>query len=128
MTESQSNCANGNVPAFSGSDEQPVFLTPAAVEAVKKAMQEEGQEGDGLRVSIIGGGCAGYQYNLDFEKGQRDDDTVMEFQGLKVYIDSVSGGYLRGTVIDYVTGLQGAGFKFNNPNARRTCGCGSSFA
>jgi iron-sulfur cluster assembly accessory protein len=110
------------------SDEQPVMVTQAAVEAIRNAISQEGEEGDGLRVSVVGGGCSGYQYSLDFEKEGRMDDTVLEFGALKIFLDSISVGYLRGTTIDYVSGLNGTGFKFNNPNAKRTCGCGSSFS
>ena len=114
--------------SFEASDEQPIQLTAAAIEAVQKAIEAEGEAGDGLRVSVIGGGCSGYQYNLDFEKEPRPDDTVIALGVVRVFIDPISAGYLRGTVIDYVSGLNGTGFKFNNPNAVRTCGCGSSFA
>ena len=113
---------------FTPTDEQPIFLTAAAVEAAKQAVKSDGETGDGLRVSVVGGGCSGYQYNLDFEKEERLGDVVMSCDGLSIFVDPVSAGYLRGTVIDFVSGLNGAGFKFKNPNARRTCGCGSSFA
>lgn len=106
----------------------PIHLTPEAVKAIKRAIEEEGESGDGLRVSVVGGGCSGYQYNLDFEKESRIGDVVIPCDGVSVFIDSVSAGYLRGTVIDYVSGLQGTGFKFSNPNAKRTCGCGHSFS
>lgn len=112
--------------AFTVTDEQPIMLTPSAVQAAKDAVKSDGEEGDGLRISVVGGGCSGYQYNMDFEKEQRMGDLLLAFDGLSVYIDCVSAGYLRGTVIDFVTGNNGTGFKFNNPNARRTCGCGSS--
>ena len=118
------NDSEGFVPT----DERPILLTPSAVDAIRNAITQEGQAGDGLRVSVVGGGCSGYQYNLDFEKEARIDDVTITYDGVTVYLDSVSAGYLKGTVIDYVKGLQGAGFKFNNPNARRTCGCGSSFS
>lgn len=118
---------SGSNSNFVPTDEQPIFLTPAAVEAVKKAIAEEGESGDALRVSVVGGGCSGYQYNLDFEKQPRIDDTVMHYGDCRILVDSVSAGYLRGTVIDFVSGLNGTGFKFENPNAKRTCGCGSSF-
>lgn len=121
-----SGCASDS--GFVGSEEKPIFLTPSAVEAVKNAIKEEGQSGDGLRVSVVGGGCSGYQYNLDFEKGGRMGDLTLNFDGVSIFIDPVSAGYLKGTVVDYVSGLQGTGFKFNNPNAKRTCGCGSSFS
>ena len=117
---------SGTSVAFVASDEKPLFLTDAAVQAAKKAIEAEGSAGDGLRISIVGGGCSGYQYNLDFESETRAGDLSLSFDDLKIFIDPVSAGYLMGTVVDYVTGLSGAGFKFNNPNARRTCGCGHS--
>jgi iron-sulfur cluster assembly accessory protein len=123
-----SNASADSSSKFSPTAERPIHLTPTAVEAVKSAMKTEGQPGDGLRISVVGGGCAGYQYQLDFEKTQRMDDISIDFEGVNVYIDPISAGYLRGTVIDYVSGLQGSGFKFNNPNSKRTCGCGHSFS
>ncbi|HMO02568.1 MAG TPA: iron-sulfur cluster assembly accessory protein [Oligoflexia bacterium] len=113
---------------FTPTEEQPIFFTPAAIEAIEKAVKEDGEEGEGLRVSVVGGGCSGYQYNLDFEKEERIGDLVLACGSVNVYLDSVSAGYLKGTVIDYVSGLNESGFKFNNPNAKRTCGCGSSFS
>lgn len=113
---------------FIPTDENPIYLTPSAIEAVKNAIKEEGDEGDCLRVSVVGGGCSGYQYQLDFEKESRMDDHVLNFSGVSIIIDPISAGYLKGTTIDFVSGLNGTGFKFNNPNAKRTCGCGSSFS
>jgi iron-sulfur cluster insertion protein len=113
---------------FTATDEMPVFFTASAAEAVSKALKEEGEEGDFLRVSVVGGGCSGYQYGLDFDKEERIGDHALEFGGVKIVIDSVSLGYLKGTVVDYVSGLNGTGFQFKNPNAKRTCGCGSSFS
>ena len=113
---------------FIPTDENPIKFTSAAVAAVKNAIKEEGQEGDGLRVSVVGGGCSGLQYTLDFDREARMGDIVIEADGVSIYVDSVSATYLRGTVVDYVSGLNGTGFKFNNPNAKRTCGCGSSFS
>ena len=120
--------SNNSGGEFIPTDANPIFLTPSAVEAIAKAVELEGEKGDGLRVSVVGGGCSGYQYNLDFEKEARMGDLTLEFGGVNVFVDPVSAGYLKGTVIDYVSGLQGTGFKFNNPNAVRTCGCGSSFS
>ena len=113
---------------FTPTEEMPVFFTPSAVDAVRKALKEEGEEGDFLRVSVVGGGCSGYQYGLDFDKEERMGDVELTFEGVKVVLDAVSVGYLRGTVVDYVSGLNGTGFQFKNPNAKRTCGCGSSFS
>ena len=107
--------------------ENPIVLTAKAVEMVKDAIAREGLEGHGIRVGVMGGGCAGFQYSMDFEKEPRPDDMTFEQDGVKLYIDPMSSMYLQGVTVDYVVGLQGAGFKFNNPNAKSTCGCGSSF-
>jgi iron-sulfur cluster assembly accessory protein len=115
-------------PADLGMDAAPVLLTPKAIEMVKDAMQREGLAEFGIRVGVMGGGCAGFQYSMDFEKDLKDGDVVFEQDGVKLYVDPMSSMYLQGVTIDYVVGLQGAGFKFNNPNARTTCGCGSSFS
>jgi len=119
----------GNTEAeFVATDERPVHITEAAVEAVRNAIKAEGQPGDSLRVSVVGGGCSGYQYNLDFEKESRMGDITLDYGDVSVIIDPISAGYLKGTTIDFLSGLNGTGFKFNNPNAKRTCGCGSSFS
>ncbi len=107
--------------------ENPIVLTAKAVEMVKAAIAQEGLEGHGIRVGVMGGGCAGFQYSMDFEKEPRPDDLQFEQDGVKLYVDPMSSMYLQGVTVDYVVGLQGAGFKFNNPNAKSTCGCGSSF-
>ena len=106
----------------------PIVLTAKAVEMVKDAIAREGLEGHGIRVGVQGGGCSGFQYSMDFEKEPRADDMVFEQEGVRLYIDPMSSMYLQGVTIDYVIGLQGAGFKFDNPNAKSTCGCGSSFS
>ncbi|HEU4384221.1 MAG TPA: iron-sulfur cluster insertion protein ErpA [Anaeromyxobacteraceae bacterium] len=105
-----------------------VSLTAKAVEMVKEAMAQENLAGHGIRVGVVGGGCSGFQYSMDFENQPREGDLVMEQDGVKLYVDPMSSMYLQGVTIDYVQGLQGAGFKFQNPNARNTCGCGSSFS
>jgi iron-sulfur cluster assembly accessory protein len=108
--------------------ETPVLLTPKAVEMVKITREQEGIEAThGLRIAVRGGGCSGFEYALDFENEARDNDWIYEQSGLTVYVDAVSARYLEGTTIDYTMGMAGAGFKFNNPQARGTCGCGSSF-
>jgi len=111
-------------------DTSPVLsLTPAAAEMVKAARQREHvSDAHALRVAVVGGGCSGFQYTLDFDNIVRPDDTVVEQHGVRLLVDATSARYLRGTTIDYVSGLHGAGFKFFNPNASRTCGCGSSFS
>ena len=106
----------------------PLTLTPKAVEMVKDAMSKENLTGYGIRVGVVGGGCSGFQYSMDFENTERDGDSIFEQDGVKLYLDTMSSMYLQGVTVDYVIGLQGAGFKFTNPNARNTCGCGSSFS
>lgn len=81
----------------------------------------------GLRMQVIGGGCSGFQYNLEFS-GKKDTDREYEFHGLKVFIDPRSSLYLAGSVLDYNDGLMESGFKISNPNAKNTCGCGESFS
>jgi iron-sulfur cluster assembly accessory protein len=105
-----------------------VTLTPKAIEMVKAAIEQEGLKDHGIRVGVVGGGCSGFQYSMDFENSQRDGDVVLEQDGLRLFVDPMSSMYLVGVTVDYVQGLQGAGFKFHNPNARNTCGCGSSFS
>ena len=106
----------------------PITLTAKALEMVKDAITREGLAGYGIRVGVVGGGCAGFQYSMDFENAAKDGDMSFEQEGITVYLDPMSSMYLQGVTIDYVVGLQGAGFKFSNPNARTTCGCGSSFS
>ena len=107
----------------------PLSITPKALEMIRHTREQEGIEADhGLRVAVMGGGCSGFQYALDFEKEQRDTDYVIEYDGLRVFVDPVSSRYLDGTTIDYVLVMSGAGFKFLNPKATGQCGCGSSFA
>ena len=125
---SNSSGDDSDTSKFVPSEEQPILVTNKAVIAIKNAIKEGGEDGDGLRVSVRGGGCSGYEYNLDFDKEERMGDTVLSFGDLNVYIDPVSKGYLFGTVVDYITGLNEQGFKFLNPNAKRTCGCGNSFS
>ncbi len=109
--------------------ETPVTLTAKAVDMVRITQKQEGiDDSYGLRIAVRGGGCSGFEYALDFENEARSNDHCYEQNGLKVYVDAVSARYLQGTSIDYVLGQTGAGFKFHNPNASGTCGCGSSFA
>ncbi|HET6439436.1 MAG TPA: iron-sulfur cluster insertion protein ErpA [Anaeromyxobacter sp.] len=107
--------------------QNPIVLTAKAVEMIKDAITREGLAGHGIRVGVMGGGCSGFQYSMDFEKEPRGDDLRLEQDGVTLFVDPMSSMYLQGVTIDYVVGLQGAGFKFDNPNAKSTCGCGSSF-
>jgi len=115
-------------PAHLGMEANPLVLTPKAVEMVKSAMAAEGIQDHGIRVGVVGGGCSGFQYSMDFEKKGNDGDLSFEQDGIKFFVDPMSSMYLQGVTIDYVQGLQGAGFKFENPNAKQTCGCGQSFS
>jgi iron-sulfur cluster assembly accessory protein len=103
-------------------------LTEKAIQQVKALLARGNREGQGLRVSVADGGCSGFSYKLDFAKEQDPGDLVLELDNLKVYVDAKSVPQLKGTTIDYVTSLYGGGFKFSNPNASGTCGCGTSFS
>jgi len=105
-----------------------VTLTDKASEKVKEIQSAEGLHGQGLRLRVIGGGCSGFSYDLFFDDEIGDMDETFESHGIPMYVDQMSLTYLTGTEIDYVEGLYGAGFKFNNPVAKSTCGCGSSFS
>ena len=106
-----------------------ITLTKKAEEKVKEILLDQPETFAGLRIQVVGGGCSGFQYRMGFDKNFNDqNDTVFEFDGLKVFIDKSSLLYMNGAEVDYVEGLHGAGFKFNNPNVTGSCGCGSSFS
>ena len=105
----------------------PVNLTPNAITKVKEIMSQQDPVPAGLRVGVVGGGCSGFSYSMSFENGAGMMDKVYDFDGLKVFVDATSLMYLNGANVDYVETLEGAGFKFENPNVKSTCGCGSSF-
>ena len=109
-------------------NEAMITLTDNAAEKVREFMSGQAtvDETAGLRVGVRGGGCSGFQYALAFD-AQRDGDTVFEDKGIRLLVDNPSLTYVRGSVIDFVDGLQGAGFKVENPNVIAACGCGSSF-
>jgi iron-sulfur cluster assembly accessory protein len=110
-------------------DEFPLGFTERALDMIRSALQEtDAEDGEYLRVGVKGGGCSGFQYSLNFTDEVDDEDQLVVIAGLKIVTDAFSASYLKGTELDYVETLQGAGFKFNNPNAKRTCGCGSSFS
>ena len=104
-----------------------ISITTLAADKVKEISKSEGLEGQGLRLRVVGGGCAGFQYDLYFEDKPTDLDEQFEAHGVKLFVDPLSFQYLDGTEIDYVEGAHGSGFKFGNPNVSGTCGCGSSF-
>lgn len=105
-----------------------IQFTPVAIAKVKEIMAQQNPQPAALRVAVVGGGCSGFQYHMAFDNNQNGADNVFEFDGLKVLVDQMSQMYLDGVEIDYIETLEGAGFKFNNPNVKSTCGCGSSFS
>jgi len=107
---------------------QPVILTDNAIVKVKEIMAQQNPVPAGLRIGVVGGGCSGFSYNMSFENAQGMMDKTFNFDGLKVFVDATSVMYLNGCVVDYVETLEAAGFKFENPNVKSTCGCGSSFS
>ncbi|RMD99790.1 MAG: iron-sulfur cluster insertion protein ErpA [Calditrichaeota bacterium] len=105
-----------------------IQLTEKAAEEIKKIIEQENDPELVLRVGVQGGGCSGLSYFLTLDKTIRPQDKVLEQHGVKLVIDAKSAMYISGTELDYTEGLMGKGFVFNNPNAVRTCGCGSSFS
>ena len=103
-------------------------LTEQAIVKVKEIISQQDPQPAGLRVGVVGGGCSGFSYQMNFVNESNGFDQVLEYDGLKVFVDQTSLMYLDGTRVDYVEGLEGAGFKFDNPNVKSTCGCGSSFS
>jgi iron-sulfur cluster assembly protein len=105
-----------------------VAITPRAAQEIRKVKTDNKiPEGHALRLGVKGGGCSGMTYVLAFDENPRSGDTTYEMEGITVYIDPKSQFYLSGTTLDFSDGLNGRGFVFNNPNATKTCGCGSSF-
>ena len=106
----------------------PVKLTDSAIGKVKEIMASQDPIPAGLRIGVVGGGCSGFQYSMSFENQSGMMDKVLKFDDLKVFIDATSAMYLNGCTVDYVETLEAAGFKFDNPTVKSTCGCGSSFS
>jgi len=106
----------------------PVYLTDAAIAKVREIMATQDPVPAGLRIGVVGGGCSGFQYSMSFENQSGMMDKVFNFDGLKVFVDATSVMYLNGCKVDYVETLEAAGFKFENPQVKSTCGCGSSFS
>lgn len=122
------DAAPEQVPVVPVAVASPILLTEVAAKKVQEIRESESiEESMFLRVRIVGGGCSGFSYDLYFDTST-PMDKQLQSNGVTVIIDQMSLQYLRGTEIDYVEGLQGAGFKFHNPNVKSTCGCGSSFS
>ena len=118
-----------NTPPQTSAEEEPMLgLTEKAAEKVREIQAAENIEASyGLRLRVVGGGCSGFAYDLYFDQ-LTEMDRTFDSHGVKLIVDEMSLQYLAGTTVDYVEGLQGAGFKFVNPNVKSTCGCGSSFS
>jgi iron-sulfur cluster insertion protein len=108
--------------------ERPLDFTSAAAAKVRELIAEEGNPGLKLRVYISGGGCSGFQYGFEFDEQQGEDDLAIATDGVTLLVDPLSLQYLMGAVVDYTESLHGAQFSIRNPNAKSTCGCGSSFS
>ena len=111
--------------------DDPITLRPAAIEFARGTIEAAAWTTDvkaGLRLAVVGGGCSGFNYALDVDTDVDDADIVLELDGLYVYVDPHSYNLLRGTIVDYTTSFEKSGFSFSNPNAKKTCGCGSSFS
>ena len=105
-----------------------ITLLPPALQEVKRLIQQEQKPNLGLRVGVKGGGCSGFSYHMAVEEAAPQQyDTVLEQDGIKILVDAKSHLYLDGTTIDYKSGLMGGGFEFQNPQAKKSCGCGHSF-
>ncbi len=107
---------------------EPIGLTEAAEEKIRELLEEEADDELCLRVFVTGGGCSGFQYGFTFDDDRAEDDALIQKDGVRVLVDSLSYGYLVGSVLDYQEGLEGSRFAVSNPGASSTCGCGSSFA
>jgi iron-sulfur cluster assembly accessory protein len=105
----------------------PLVLTPQAITKVREIMATQEPLPAGLRIGVVGGGCSGFQYSMAFENQPGMMDKVFNFDDLKVFVDATSLMYLNGCTVDYMETLEAAGFKFENPQVKSTCGCGSSF-
>ncbi len=105
-----------------------ITLSDTALKEVKRLMNVQGLTEGGLRLGVKGGGCSGLSYTINFDEKIGQYDTVFEFDGVKVIVDAKSAIYLQGTQLDFQKDLMGGSFKFVNPNAQKTCGCGESFS
>ena len=105
-----------------------ITLTDNAIAAISKFIQGSETPEAGLRIAVTGGGCSGMQYSLNLEQSAGTEDTVVECGAVKVIIDPASAPMISGVTVDFVDGLEGTGFKFENPNATASCGCGNSFS
>jgi iron-sulfur cluster assembly protein len=105
-----------------------VNVTPKAVQRIRQAFQREGVSGGGLRLGVLGGGCSGLSYQFKYDPQPRPNDHIFEFEDVRIFVDPKSMLYLDGMTLDYKESLMYSGFAFDNPNATKSCGCGTSFS
>ena len=117
-----------SVPTYQDAPDAPLVFTGAAAEKVRELIAEEGNPALKLRVYISGGGCSGFQYGFTFDEERAEDDLALDRDGVTLLVDPLSLQYLAGAEVDYTESLTGAQFVIRNPNAKTTCGCGSSFS
>lgn len=103
-------------------------LTPKAATAIRRFIKGASAPTAGLRIAISGGGCSGFQYGMKLEEARQEDDLVLDLEGITLLVDPISAPLLQGVTVDFYDSLTGSGFKFDNPNATSSCGCGSSFS
>lgn len=128
MSEAIQNNSSGSSAGSPPPSTAPVDISERAAAQVKQIQEREGTAHKLLRVSVVGGGCSGLSYKLSFEEAPKEKDRVIEKHGIKLLVDPKSLLFVKGTVLDFTDGLQGQGFVFQNPNAKQSCGCGSSFS
>src|SRR6201992_228925 len=116
------------VHAPASTSSQPAVLTASASDKVKEIMATQDPLPAGLRIGVVGGGCSGFQYSMSFENQAGMMDKVVRFDDLKVFVDATSAMYLNGCTVDYGEAREASDFKFENPQVKSTCGCGSSFS
>jgi iron-sulfur cluster assembly protein len=114
-------------PVAPGTQTQEIQVTPKAILKIRQTFQKMGVEG-GLRLGVLGGGCSGLSYQFKFDTKPRPKDQVFDFEGVQIYVDPKSILYLHGMTLDYKESLMQSGFVFENPNAKKNCGCGTSFS
>ncbi len=117
-----------STPSTSSQSETLLAITPPAIKEIKRLIAEEGEEGLYLRLGVEAGGCSGLSYAMGFDTKKTDSDRIFDFDGVQTLVDAKALLYMAGTTLDYSGGMMGGGFKFINPKAQRSCGCGSSFS
>lgn len=125
---SPASSTKDTAPAFRMGDERLIRVSASAAERMHALLVKQGRDKGVLRVAVVGGGCSGLQYQMEFQDGPANRDILVESGGIKVVVDPKSALYLTGSELDYVDSLQGGGFKVKNPNAASSCSCGESFS